>query len=75
MAGSDKKESDWQEKLKGKETEKSCPKCGVAHRLIIRENVGQGTLFLGCGNWPRCNYTEPLPEDIKMQALGQTRLL
>jgi ssDNA-binding Zn-finger/Zn-ribbon topoisomerase 1 len=58
----------------GTETAKACPRCGAAHRLIIRTNTRDSSQFLGCPNYPTCRYTEPLPEDIRMELLGQRRL-
>ncbi len=61
----------------GTETAKACPRCGAAHRLVIRTNTkasANGSQFLGCPNYPTCRYTEPLPEDIRMELLGQRRL-
>tara|TARA_Y100000034_G_C6896007_1_gene413095 strand:- start:2529 stop:3002 length:474 start_codon:yes stop_codon:yes gene_type:complete len=33
----------------------NCPKCGSP--LTIRKNRNQGTQFLGCANYPNCDYT------------------
>lgn len=59
----------------GAEVARTCPKCGVAHRLVVRTNGKDGSQFLGCPNYPRCRHTEPIPEDIRMRAMGQRRLL
>lgn len=59
--------------LKNKPVKKSCPKCG--RLLAIRENRETGSLFLGCTGYPDyCKYTEPLPQDILMEAVGAARL-
>lgn len=59
----------------GKRVAKSCPKCGPAHRLLIRTNSENGSQFLGCGNFPQCRHTEPIPESMKMELRGYKRLL
>ncbi len=53
---------------------KACPLCGPTNRLVIRENQATGVQFLGCPNWPDCNYSEPIPEEIRMINAGATRL-
>lgn len=53
---------------------KTCPNCGVAHRLTIRTNRATQEQFLGCPNWPECKHTEPLPEDVRLRAAGQQGL-
>lgn len=58
--------------LKGTETAKACPKCGGT--LIIRQNRTTKNHFLGCEKWPECDHTEPLPEDVKMVAMGARKL-
>ena len=64
--------------LRGTVTAKKCPKAGCNGMLIIRQNRKRKTHFLGCENWSPdpegCNYTEPLPEDVKMLAMGAQKL-
>lgn len=59
----------------GKKMAITCPECGVGTHLIVRTNRSQGHQFLGCENWPDCNYTRSIPESIRMEAAGQPRLL
>lgn len=42
-----------------KPTDKPCPKCGIGH-LVIRHH--RDSLFFGCSRFPRCKFTEPIPE-------------
>jgi len=56
----------------GKTIKKACPECGGD--LVIRQSRTIQQHFLGCINYPRCQYTEPLPEDVKMRAMGAKRL-
>nr|MBN1228835.1 topoisomerase DNA-binding C4 zinc finger domain-containing protein [Anaerolineae bacterium] len=58
----------------GDQVAKACPLCGPASRLVIRENRETGNQFLGCPHWPDCNYTEPIPEEIRMIAAGASKL-
>jgi hypothetical protein len=58
----------------GKEVGVICPECSADTRMVIRRNKKNGTLFLGCPNWPKCQYTSPIPEHIKMEAAGQPSL-
>lgn len=60
--------------LKGTETARKCPQEGCNGRLIIRQNRKTLSHFLGCENWPNCLHTEPLPEDVKMVAMGAMKL-
>lgn len=60
--------------LKGTETARKCPKNGCNGMLIIRQNRRTKHHFLGCENWPDCDFTEPLPEDVKMLAMGAQKL-
>ena len=48
---------------------KNCPKCG--RKLIIRKNKYEGSLFVGCTNYPECKYTEELSEEFIMRLYGQ----
>ena len=56
-----------------------CPDCGrglkpVSIKLIVRTNSQNGSRFLGCPNYPRCKYTQALPQDIIMRLTGQKGL-
>ena len=55
----------------GERVEKSCPECGVGHRLIVRQNSHTLDYFLGCSNYPKCKYTEEIPEAWLMREQGQ----
>jgi DNA helicase-4 len=50
-----------------------CPKCKTGH-LIIRENSVDHSVFLGCSNFPSCDwkkkYTEILNSQIKCNVCG-----
>lgn len=48
---------------------KPCKRCGAT--LVIRVNRATDEEFLGCPRWPECQYTEPLPEAIKLRRQGQ----
>jgi ssDNA-binding Zn-finger/Zn-ribbon topoisomerase 1 len=54
--------------------ERYCKVCEVKVRLVVRENHQNGSQFLGCPNWPNCTYTERIPEELIMRALGQEEL-
>lgn len=58
----------------GLEVAITCPKCGPATKLKVRENHQNGSQFLGCPNWPQCDHTQGIPEHVKMEAAGQPRL-
>lgn len=58
----------------GNEVGVVCPDCSADTKMVIRRNKKNGTLFLGCPNWPECQHTAPIPEYIKMEAAGQPRL-
>ena len=57
------------------EIAKTCPKCGPSDRLVIRVNQSTRQQFLGCFNWPKCEYTEPLPVDLELRLLGAAEML
>jgi len=59
----------------GQEVNKRCPKCAIPRKLVVRTNRQNGSQFLSCPNWPKCNHTEQIPESLKMQLLGQPTLL
>jgi len=52
-----------------------CPNCPADTRLLIKTNRHNNTQFLGCPNYPACNYTREIPESLKMQLRGAPRLL
>ena len=52
---------------------KTCPKC-APDRLVVRRNKQTGHDFLGCSNWPQCDYTEPLPLDMQLRRQGAAQL-
>lgn len=59
----------------GSVIEKNCPKCQFrVRRLVIRENRHTGHQFLGCQEWPDCDYTEEISESMKMEMLGAIKL-
>lgn len=45
-----------------------CPKCSADTRLLIKTNRHTGGQFLGCPNWPECDYTREIPESMKRMA-------
>ena len=47
-----------------------CPQCGAAHKLIIRQNSKTKEFFLSCQNWPTCNFTQNVPDDLRLKLLG-----
>lgn len=57
---------------KGKVVKRICPERG--DDLVIRQNRSTQQHFLGCSSYPECQYTEPLPEDVKMQAMEAQQL-
>jgi ssDNA-binding Zn-finger/Zn-ribbon topoisomerase 1 len=44
---------------------KICPDC--EENLVVRVNRQNGKLFLGCINYPDCNYTRSIPNDLKTE--------
>ncbi len=58
-----------------KETDLRCQNCTADVRLIIKTNRHNGNQFLGCPNWPECDYTRQIPESLKMALRGHPRLL
>jgi len=42
--------------IKDTDTETLCPKCKTGH-LIRRKNEKTGSIFIGCSNYPKCDYT------------------
>lgn len=51
---------------------RSCPKCG--RKLVIRRVKQTGERFVGCEQWPRCTFTEPLPAAYAMLEAGASML-
>lgn len=58
----------------GKRLEISCPECGPGSSMIIRQNRETKEFFIGCSNYPRCRFSQNLPESLRLQALGQKGL-
>jgi ssDNA-binding Zn-finger/Zn-ribbon topoisomerase 1 len=62
----------------GSEIGKFCPKCKDQGRgdvkLIVRTNKTREGQFIGCPNWPHCDYTENIPQEMYMRATGQPTL-
>lgn len=54
------------------EITKPCPVCG--QRLVLRTNRKTQGEFIGCSAWPACEHHEPLPEYMRMRALGAETL-
>ena len=59
---------------RGTKVSRDCPKCGTGSKLMVRTNRANGSQFLGCPNWPTCNYTEPIPESVMMELAGAQRM-
>ena len=53
---------------------KTCPRCGPATAMVVRQNGETGEDFLGCANWPECKHTEPLPLDMQLRRQGASPL-
>ena len=51
---------------------KNCPECGEL--LTIRRNRQTRQQFLGCVGWPACEYTEEMPEDVRLRLAGAPTL-
>ena len=45
-------------------TDIDCPECG--QKMLIR--VGRSGRFLGCGAYPKCKTTQPMPEELSAAA-------
>jgi ssDNA-binding Zn-finger/Zn-ribbon topoisomerase 1 len=56
------------------ESDIACPHCVPPRRLIVKTNKINGGQFLGCPNYPTCDYTRPIPEEWVMRANGQPTL-
>jgi ssDNA-binding Zn-finger/Zn-ribbon topoisomerase 1 len=55
-----------------------CPTCKDMSRgavkLIVRTVHNSDRQFLGCPNWPDCDFTRGIPESMIMRANGQPEL-
>lgn len=51
-----------------------CPQCKPPRKLIVKTNRHTDHQFLGCPNYPECNYTRGIPEEWVMRAQGQPGL-
>ncbi len=51
-----------------------CPQCNPPRKLIVKTNRHTDHQFLGCPNYPECNYTRGIPEEWVMRANGQPSL-
>jgi len=51
-----------------RQIERRCPRCQGP--LLIRTNRANQSQFFGCGNWPECEFTEPIPEYVKLRRQG-----
>ena len=51
-----------------------CPRCSPAVKLIVKTNRQNSNQFIGCPNWPECDYTAPIPEAVIMQAQGAQKV-
>lgn len=49
-----------------------CPQCGSA--LVERPNKHTGVHFIGCSQWPDCDYTLPIPAHEHMRRAGASTL-
>jgi len=59
--GGSKAKSGSRSRPKAVPTDRTCPDCGAA--LVIRS--GRRGKFLGCSAYPKCRYTENLPDDLQ----------
>ena len=41
---------------------RTCPRCG--RPTVVRERTDDGAYFVGCGSYPKCNWTNPVPNRI-----------
>jgi DNA topoisomerase I len=47
-----------------KELEEPCPNCGEGKLTVKRRGV---RAFLGCDRYPKCKFTKPLPEGVRVE--------
>jgi len=57
-----------------KQVERYCPNCSPMVKLRVKTNRVNGNQFLGCPNWPDCDYTDSIPESLIMEVQGQKKL-
>lgn len=57
-----------------KPTDILCQKCDDGTTLIVKTNRQNDNQFLGCPNWPECDYTRSIPEEWRMREAGQVGL-
>ena len=55
-----------------RESAKNCPECGQP--LTPRSSQDNETDLLGCSNWPKCEYTEPMPQDVLLRRQNHPEL-
>lgn len=63
--------------MKFKENHESsivCPECAPRRKLIVKTNKKNGNQFLGCPNYPICDFTRDIPDEWIMRATGQPGL-
>ncbi|MFX1533824.1 MAG: DNA topoisomerase [Promethearchaeota archaeon] len=48
----------------------ACPKCEDG-KIVPRGVVETGELFLGCSNYPKCDWSGPLPDEISLKDLDE----
>jgi ssDNA-binding Zn-finger/Zn-ribbon topoisomerase 1 len=58
----------------GYESDILCPLCNPPRKLVVKTGRLTGNQFLGCPNWPECDYTRSIPEAWIMRASGQPEL-
>ena len=51
---------------------KQCPRCDSD--LIIRINKESQIQFVGCSQWPQCEYTTEIPESLRLRLMGAETL-
>jgi ssDNA-binding Zn-finger/Zn-ribbon topoisomerase 1 len=56
------------------EVNQYCPNCVPLRKLIVKTNQHTERQFLGCPNWPDCDYTTEIPESMRMKAAGAMAL-
>lgn len=44
-------------------TTRKCPEAFCNGRLVVRTNRSTEEQFIGCENYPKCTYTEPIEVD------------
>mgnify|MGYP000844728180 CR=1 FL=1 len=51
-----------------------CPNCKRHTKLVVKTNRKTDHQFLGCPNYPECDYTREIPQEWIMRASGQPGL-